>query len=90
MPDAELAALAAQVTAMGRENERTQRRLAELESLIRDLAARFEAGAAAGTDGESEGNDARSWLAPADPDEGHALLADLLDWLARIYLRYPG
>ncbi|MGH3659966.1 MAG: hypothetical protein ACRDUA_25275 [Micromonosporaceae bacterium] len=85
MPDADLSA---QVIAMAREQERTQRRLAEIESMIREFGARFEARVTA-DEATDDRNDGRSWLEPDDPEQAHAVLADLLEWLARIYLCYP-
>ena len=58
--------------------------------MIREFGARFEARAAAEKAPEAEGDDGQSWLMPADPNEAYALLADLLDWLAQVYLLYPG
>lgn len=32
----------------------------------------------------------RSWLLAADPEQAVTDLADLVDWLDRVYVRYPG
>lgn len=85
--------------ALGRENERLARRVANLEQLTRELhtmltelADRITALADAGRDDDEDEAPGRlpSWLAVDDPALGRALLADLADWLGAVYRHYPG
>lgn len=90
-----------QVVALGRTVERTARRVGDLDTLLAQLAAdvtalariRTPAPAGDGGDGEDE-PEVRSWLLAAgpdgDPEQARADLADLVQWLGRVFLRYPG
>jgi hypothetical protein len=70
--------------------ERTTRRVGHLEGLLRDLAGAVTELAVCLTDREGGAGPA-SWLAASgNPATATDLLADLVDWLGRIYLRYPG
>jgi hypothetical protein len=81
-----------QLAALGREVERLSRRQADLDTLVRQLADDITLLApvddSEGEDGEPER--LASWLATDDPEQARALLAGLVDWLSRVYLRYPG
>lgn len=86
------------VVALGRAVERTVRRIGELDSNMRHLAADVHALARRLTDGDqSDPPDAaaaddppavRSWLLATDPDQANLDLADLVEWVGRVYLRY--
>ncbi len=66
-------------------------RLAGVLSAGRPGPAGGAAGDAAGEeDGEGGPPPVRSWLLAADPDQAVTDLADLIEWLDRVYLRYPG
>lgn len=90
--------------ALGREVERTGRRVGELDSLVRTLAATVarlsehlgaeppepgEPGDNAG-EGREGGPGVRAWLLAEDPAQTEADLTDLIVWLDRVYLAYPG
>ncbi len=83
------------IVALGRTVERTARRVGELDGMLRRLAADVLAIAKAqtadrpaGRDGDPEGPGVRSWLLADDPDQARHDVADLVDWLRRVYLRY--
>jgi len=88
------------VPALGRDVERVARRVDNGELLVRQLAADVAALAAVlqtppedGEDGEDDGPGAaavRSWLLCEDAAQARTDLADLMTWLAAVYLRYPG
>lgn len=87
------------VAALGRENERLSRRVARAEALTRELhtmvgelADQITALAEAEHDnGEDEQQQVLpSWLAVDDDEAARALLADLCDWIGRVYRHYPG
>ncbi len=78
-----------QLTALGREVERLSRRLADLDSLVRQLAEDITLLAPA-DDGDDEPAGLRSWLAADHIEQARADLTDLADWIGRVYLRYPG
>ena len=84
-----------QIVALGRTVERTARRVGELDAMLRRLAADVLAIAKSqtaarpgGGDGDDEGSGVRSWLLADDPSQARADLADLVEWLYRVYLRY--
>lgn len=91
----------AHVVALGRTVERTARRVGDLDALLGRLAAdvmalaaiRTPASASSG-DGEEDGPEVRSWLLAAgpdgDPEQARTDLADLVEWLGKVFLRYPG
>ncbi len=81
-PDSQTAALARSV-------ERTGRRVAELDTHVRQIAADLAALAArlAPAEGD-EPSLVRAWLLAEDADQAVADLTDLITWLARVYLRY--
>lgn len=83
LPDAD-----PRVVALAREVERANRRVSELDTLVRHLGEDLTALAADLTD-NADHPPLPSWLAADDPDRGRELLTDLTDWLARVYLRYP-
>ncbi|MCA1676425.1 MAG: hypothetical protein LC799_31055, partial [Actinobacteria bacterium] len=75
--------------ALGREAERHARRLHRVEQLLRvlsqditDLQQRLETA-------PPPQPEIRSWLLAQDTGQARDDLADLLDWLDRVYLRYP-
>ena len=89
--------------AIGREVDRTARRVGEVETLLRQLAADVTHLARFVGDGSPEpgghGDDSneagrvpgvRAWLLASDPDQASADLADLIGWLDRVYLSYHG
>lgn len=86
-----------QVVALGRTVERTARRVGELDTLLAQLANDVTAlartrtpppgDAAAGEDDEAA---VWSWLLVEDADQALTDLVDLVRWLERVYLRYPG
>jgi hypothetical protein len=96
-PDERLAAL-------GADAERTTRRLRDLDATLTDLAVDVAdlktmlsdlAVDVAGLTDRLDAPDAaaepvRSWLAPGGHVDPDAALTDLIDWLGRVYLRYPG
>jgi hypothetical protein len=82
------------VLALGREVERLTRRSAAHDVRIEDLAALLQQLATdlttlAPTTTTTPEPPVRSWLLGQDPAQARADLADLLDWLAQVYLRYP-
>lgn len=81
-PDSQTAALARSV-------ERTGRRVAELDTHVRQIAADLAALAARLTPAEGdEPSPVRAWLLADDPEQAVADLTDLATWLGRVYLRY--
>ena len=83
------------VIALGRTVERTARRVTELDGMLRRLAADVlaiakaqTAGHPGGGDGDQDGPGVRSWLLANDPDQVRLDVADLVEWLWRVYLRY--
>lgn len=91
--------------ALGREVERTSRRVGALDDLVRELGEKVSAlarhlGAESpepGEPGDPGGGAAqrdegglRGWLLAEDPEQTQADLADLIGWLDRVYLAYPG
>jgi hypothetical protein len=76
------------LTALARDCERNNRRLRDHETMLAALGAAC-ADLAAQLEGE-ERERPRSWLAEGGPTEPPGTLADLLAWLPRVYLRYPG
>ena len=85
------------VPALGQAVERVARRVDNVELLVRQLAADV-AGLARvleppPEDGEDDGPGAgavRSWLLSEDAAQARTDLADLMTWLAAVYLRYHG
>jgi hypothetical protein len=90
--------------ALGREVERTARRVGQLDDLVRSLAddvatlSRHLGATAPGPGatppvqpaaGASAGAATASWLLVSDPVEACTALANLIDWLDRVYLAYP-
>lgn len=80
-----------QLAALGRQVERLARRQADLDALIRQLAEDITQ-LTPPDDGQDwdEPTGLASWLATDQPQRARALLGELADWLARVYLRYPG
>ena len=83
--------------ALGQAVERLARRVDNGELLVRQLAADVAALARVlqppPEDGEDDGPGAgavRSWLLCEDAAQARTDLADLVEWLAAVYLRYPG
>jgi hypothetical protein len=81
---------AEQLTALGRDCERTSRRLGALEDMLADLAADVAALGDRLDQADAAVDPMRSWLAEGGPAGAAELLADLVDWVGRVYLRYPG
>ena len=73
----------------------TTRRGTDLELLVQQLAADVTALTRVVGDPDEPDPDAAagavgSWLLADDPDRARADLTDLVQWLAAVYLRYPG
>jgi hypothetical protein len=74
------------------------RQVTDVELLVQQLAAEVTALARVVGDPHEPDDDAadavagavRSWLLAEDPDRARGDLADLVEWLAAVYLRYPG
>jgi len=79
---------AGRVEALARDLERTTRRVAELTALLGQLATDLTALADPTTDDDTGGG-VRAWLLAEDPDQARTDLTDLVEWLHRVYLRYP-
>jgi len=85
------------VPALGQAVERVARRVDNVELLVRQLAADV-AGLARvlepppedGEDDDTGAGAVRSWLLCEDAAQARADLADLMTWLAAVYLRYHG
>jgi hypothetical protein len=94
------------VLAMARAFDRTRRKVEGLEKNVNQLAADVTRLAGVFTGDHRPGGDptggetgeqgaggpptVRSWLLGGDPEQAVTDLADLIEWLDRIYLRYPG
>lgn len=81
------------LTALARALERTQRRVGELETLVRQLSADVtrltRARPPAGDETGMAGSGVGGWLAARDVEAGVTGLRDLIDWVEAVYLRYP-
>jgi hypothetical protein len=86
-----------EVAALGRDNERTRRRVDSLEDLVRSLGENLAA--VSGPEGPASpgpgaalpsggGGGVRSWLLAEDLDRAAAALAGLVAWVDRVYLAY--
>ncbi len=94
----------ARVAALGRETERTARRVTELGArvdraeeasaergrMLVELAEQIEALAQRDDDGQERQRVLPSWLAADDEQAARELLADLCEWLTAVYRHYPG
>jgi len=85
------------LVALGRELERATRRLTTVEALtgqldlmLRQLAADVTLLAPIPDEADDALALVRSWLAGDDPAQASADLADLIDWIDAVYVRYPG
>ena len=85
------------LVALGRELERATRRLTTVEALtgqldlmLRQLAANVALLVPMPDEPEDASPPVRSWLAVDDPTQARADLADLIDWVRAVYVRYPG
>lgn len=79
------------LTALGREVERAAHRVGQLETMVYQLAADLTVFTALGDDAEpDEPAGMRAWLLITDSEQARAVLEDLIGWLGRVYLRYPG
>ncbi|GAA1858165.1 hypothetical protein GCM10009836_42930 [Pseudonocardia ailaonensis] len=84
------------VVGLARSLERTLRRVGELEELVRRLAtdvatlarANPPAGAPVGEAGDG-GRHPGGWLGVADHEVSAAGIADLIEWVEGVYLRFP-
>lgn len=79
------------VVSLARDVERNVRRLGDVEKLVRQLSADV-AGLTRrlGAGGSSDVAAVRAWLLADDVDQAVTDLADLVAWLDRVYLHYPG
>jgi len=88
MPDPRLVALSRDVERLARRYTDLDQRQTDLDGLVRrmteDLALLLPT-----EDGQDPGA-LPSWLTTDDVGRAWAMLADLADWLAAVYLRYPG
>ena len=83
------------VIALAREVERATRRVGTVEVLVRQLAADVTGLARVveeppADDEVAEVGRVRAWLLAEDTERARADLTDLVEWLAAVYLRYPG
>jgi hypothetical protein len=92
------------VAALARDMEQTQQQLGELDTLMRQLAAdvatlaraittRREPGGQTGDAGDPATPEVWSWLLAAgagDPERAADDVTDLVEWIDRVYLAYPG
>lgn len=80
------------LTALARAVERNQRRVGELETLVRQLSAdvtRLTRARPPAGEGDEGGSGPGGWLAARDAEAGGAGLRELIDWVETVYLRYP-
>ncbi len=77
------------VVALGGDLDRVTQRMDRAETLLRILSQQVAELHAAVHPAEPEPPDVRSWLLAADAGQARADLADLIRWLAEVYLRYP-
>ena len=75
--------------ALGREVERHAHRLDRVEQLLRVLSQDVTALRDAIEPAEPEVPAVRAWLVAEDTDQARDDLTDLVDWLDRVYVRYP-
>ena len=75
--------------ALGREVERNARRLDRCEQLLRVLSQDVTALREAIEPAERDEPSVRAWLLAEDTDQAREDLTDLVDWLDRVYVRYP-
>jgi hypothetical protein len=88
---------------LGRDVERTARRVGQLDDLVRSLADQVatlsrhlgatspepgDTPPAAPAAGERQGAESAAWLLTEDPGAAVIRLADLIEWLDRVYLAY--
>jgi hypothetical protein len=82
------------VEGLARVVERTSRRVKDLDGLLRELAEDVASLAARAADvspaEDGQASPPLSWLLVDDPDLAVAAMQDLVEWLARVYLRYGG
>lgn len=85
------------ITGLSRDIERMRRQVTELDQLVRRLGSDIAAIArpahgspAAGEPSSDEVLGVRSWLLVEDRDRAESDLIDLIAWLDRVYLAYPG
>ncbi len=86
--DSRVAGLAREVERLARRHSAHETALGELDGLVRRLGEDVTALAADLATNEDQPPLA-SWLEVDDEQQAHDLLADLADWLARVYTRYP-
>lgn len=90
---------------LGRDVERALRRVGQLDELVRSLGEQVadlsrqldgpspepgEADTPSPAPGERHRSDSAAWLLGEDPADAVARLDDLIVWLDRVYLAYPG
>ncbi|MGH3795638.1 MAG: hypothetical protein ACRDSP_12180 [Pseudonocardiaceae bacterium] len=75
--------------ALGREVERHARRLDRVEQLLRVLSQDITELHHSLEPTQPPQPEVRAWLLDQDTTQAREDLADLLDWLARVYLHYP-
>ena len=77
------------LTALARDCERNNRRLRDHETMLTDLTSAY-ADLAAQLEDNPERQPPQSWLREGGPAGAADTLTDLVGWLARVYLQYPG
>ena len=87
VPDPRVVALARDVERLARHIADLDERQADLDGLVRRMAEDLALLLPAEEDAEPRA--LPSWLATLDRERARAMLADLADWLAAVYLRYP-
>lgn len=76
------------ITALSRDIQRCHANHRELAGVVAELGA--EVARLAAEAEEREVDPPRSWLLAEDPEQARKDVADLVEWLARVYLRFSG
>lgn len=71
----------------GRTAEAAHRALVDIVDRVADLANQHTTGQASEQPDQPTGP--TSWLTLTDPDQRHTVMADLVDWMQRVYIHYP-
>jgi len=87
VPDPRTVAFARDVERLARRVTDLDERQADLDGLVRRMAE--DLALLLPSEEDTEPRALPSWLATVDRERARAMLADLADWLAAVYLRYP-
>ena len=87
VPDPRVVALARDVERLAHHVADLNQRQADLDELVRRMAE--DLALLLPSEEDAEPRALPSWLATLDRERARAMLADLADWLAAVYLRYP-